>query len=133
MSAQVDRSLASTSGQVLALIDKHVDPIRFVDGDAYRHPAYHLDRAGYDVLLFDPDRRLLARFGRALELPADIGTAALATVENRVAGIDEPWRVSWQPVVRHDGVTVGYLAVGQSVEAIEQALHSLLLTLAWAA
>ena len=133
LSAQVDRSLASTSGQVLALIDEHVDPIRFVDGDAYRHAAYHLDRAGYGVLLFDPDRRLLARFGRALELPADIGTAALATVENRVAGIDEPWRVSWQPVVRHDGVTVGYLAVGQSVEAIEQALHSLLLTLAWAA
>ena len=41
--------------------------------------------------------------------------------------------MSWQPVVRHDGVTVGYLAVGQSVEAIEQALHGLLLTLAWAA
>ena len=41
--------------------------------------------------------------------------------------------MSWQPVVRHDGVSVGYLAVGQSVEAIEQALHGLLLTLAWAA
>ena len=34
LSAQVDRSLAGASGQVLALIDKHVDPITFVEGDA---------------------------------------------------------------------------------------------------
>jgi len=138
LSAQVDRSLAGASGQVLALIDKHVDPIKFVDGDAYRHATNHLNQTGYAVLLFDPERRVLARFGRALQLPADIGTTGfattgLATIDANVEGAEEPWRVSWQPVVRHDGVTVGYLAVGQSVEAIEQALHSLLLTLAWAA
>ena len=138
LSAQVDRSLAGASGQVLALIDKHVDPIKFVEGDAYRHATGHLSQTGYAVLLFDPERRGLARFGRALQLPANIGTTdlattGLATIDANVAGVEEPWRVSWQPVVRHDGVTVGYLAVGQSVEAIEQALHSLLLTLAWAA
>ena len=138
LSAQVDRSLAGASGQVLALIDKHVDPIKFVDGDAYRHATNHLGQTGYAVLLFDPERRVLARFGRALQLPAEIGitslaTTGLATIDAKVEGIEEPWRVSWQPVVRHDGVTVGYLAVGQSVEAIEQALHGLLLTLAWAA
>jgi len=133
LSAQVDRSLAGASGQVLALIDKHVDPLTFVEGDAYRHATGHLAQAGYAVLLFDPKRRLLTRFGRALDLPADIGTVDLATIDARVDGVEEPWRVSWQPVVRHDGVTVGYLAVGQSVEAIEQALHGLLLTLAWAA
>ena len=138
LSAQVDRSLAGASGQVLALIDKHVDPIKFVDGDAYRHATNHLGQTGYAVLLFDPERRVLARFGRALQLPAEIGTTSLATtglatIDATVEGIEEPWRVSWQPVVRHDGVTVGYLAVGQSVEAIEQALHGLLLTLAWAA
>jgi signal transduction histidine kinase len=133
LSAQVDRSLDAASGQVLALVDKHVDPIRFVDGDAYRHAENHLTQAGYAVVLFDPDRRLLARFGRALDLPAEAALASLSTVEARFDGVDEPWRISWQPVVRHDGVTVGYLAVGQSVEAIEQALHSLLLTLSWAA
>lgn len=133
LSAQVDRSLAGASGQVLALIDKHVDPITFVEGDAYRHATNHLGQAGYAVLLFDPERRLLARFGRALQLPTDIGTASLTTVEARLNGAEEPWRVSWRPVVRHDGVTVGFLAVAQSVEAIEQALHSLLHTLAWAA
>jgi len=138
LSAQVDRSLAGASGQVLALIDKHVDPIKFVDGDAYRHATNHLGQAGYAVLLFDPERRVLARFGRALRRSADIGTTGLATtglatIDAKVEGVEEPWRVSWQPVVRHDGVTVGYLAVGQSVEAIEQALHSLLHTLAWAA
>ena len=133
LSAQVDRSLAGASGQVLALIDKHVEPIRFVEGDAYRHATGYLSEAGYAVLLFDPERRLLARFGRALEPPAEIGSAELATIEATVGGVSEPWRVSWKPVVRHDGATVGYLAVGQSVEAIEQALHSLLLTLAWAA
>jgi signal transduction histidine kinase len=133
LSAEVDRSLAGASGQVLALLDKHVDPIKFVDGDAYRHATGHLAQAGYAVLLFNPKRRLLTRFGRALDLPADIGTVDLATIDARVDGVEEPWRVSWQPVVRHDGVTVGYLAVGQSVEAIEQALHGLLLTLAWAA
>lgn len=133
LSAQVDRSLAGASGQVLALIDKHIDPIRFVEGDAYRHATNHLGQAGYAVLLFDPERRLLARFGRALELPGDVGSVSLATVEASSNGIADPWRISWQPVVRHDGVTVGYLAVGQSVEAIEQALHSLLLTLSWAA
>ncbi|HKH69028.1 MAG TPA: hypothetical protein VKA75_16810, partial [Reyranella sp.] len=79
LSAQVDRSLAGASGQVLALIDKHVDPIKFVDGDAYRHATNHLGQTGYAVLLFDPERRVLARFGRALQLPADIGTASLAT------------------------------------------------------
>ena len=133
LSAQVDRSLAGASGQVLALIDKHVDPIKFVEGDAYRHATNHLTQAGYAVLLFDPERRLLARFGRALQLPAGIGATGLTTIEARFDGVDEPWRVSWQPVVRHDGVTVGYLAVGQSAEAVEQALHNLLLTLAWAA
>ena len=133
LSAQVDRSLAGASGQVLALIDKHVDPLTFVEGDAYRHATGHLAQAGYAVLLFNPKRRLLTRFGRALDLPADIGTVDLATIDAKVDGVEEPWRVSWQPVVRHDGVTVGYLAVGQSVEAIEQALHGLLLTLAWAA
>jgi signal transduction histidine kinase len=135
LSAQVDRSLAGASGQVLALIDKHVDPIKFVEGDAYRHATNHLGQTGYAVLLFDPERRVLARFGRALQLSADIGTTGLATTGLATidANVEESWRVSWQPVVRHDGVTVGYLAVGQSVEAIEQALHSLLLTLAWAA
>jgi len=133
LSAQVDRSLAGASGQVLALIDKHVDPIKFVEGDAYRHATNHLTQTGYAVLLFDPERRLLARFGRALQLPADMGAASLATIDANVDGVEEPRRVSWQPVVRHDGVTVGYLAVAQSVESIEQALHGLLLTLAWAA
>ena len=37
-----------------------------------------------------------------------------------------------QPAVRHDGVTVGHLVVGQSIDAVEQALHSLYLTLSWA-
>src|ERR1044072_7659578 len=132
LSAEVDRSLAGASGQVLALLDKHVDPIKFVDGDAYRHATSHLTQVGYAVLLFGPERRLLERFGRTLQVPADIGATGLTTIDAKVDGVEEPWRVSWQPVVRHDGVTVGYLAVGQSVEAIEQALHSLLLTLAWA-
>jgi hypothetical protein len=35
LSAQVDRSLSGASGQAMALIDKHVDPIKFVDNDAY--------------------------------------------------------------------------------------------------
>ena len=109
LSAQVDRSLAGASGQVLALIDKHVDPIKFVDGDAYRHATSHLTQAGYAVLLFDPQRRLLERFGRTLQAPADIGATSLATIEAKVDGVEEPWRVSWQPVVRHDGVTVDEL------------------------
>src|SRR5262245_14183207 len=133
LSAEIDRSLAGAAGQALALIDKHVDPIVFVDNDAYRHASRHLTQAGYAVLLFDPARKLLARFGRALELPADIGATSLTTLETDFDGTEEHWRVSWQPVVRHDGVTVGYLAVGQSIDAIEQALHSLFLTLLWAA
>jgi signal transduction histidine kinase len=133
LSAEVDRSLAGAAGQALALIDKHVDPIAFVDNDAYRHAARHLTQAGYAVVLFDPARKPLARFGRALELPADAGDASLSTIETDFDGTEEHWRVSWQPVVRHDGVTVGYLAVGQSIDAVEQALHSLFLTLLWAA
>ena len=31
LSAQVDRSLAGASGQAMALIDKHVEPVKFVD------------------------------------------------------------------------------------------------------
>jgi signal transduction histidine kinase len=130
---QVDRSLAGASGQAMALIDKHIDPIAFVDNDAYQHAARHLAQAGYAVVLFTPSRQPLARFGRALDLPADSsGINDLTTVETDFDGIEEHWRVSWQPVVRHDGVTVGYLAVGQSIDAVEQALHNLLLTLSWA-
>jgi signal transduction histidine kinase len=133
LSAEIDRSLAGASGQALALIDKHVDPIHFVDNDAYRHATRHLTQAGYAVLLFDPNRQLLARFGRTLELPAPPGVeATLSSLETSFDGSDEHWRLSWQPVVRHDGVTVGYLAVGQSIDAIEQALHNLYLTLLWA-
>ena len=66
LSAQVDRSLAGASGQAMALIDKHVDPIKFVDGDAYQHSSRHLSQAGYAVLLFAPSRTLLMRFGRLL-------------------------------------------------------------------
>ena len=40
LSAQVDRSLGGASGQALALIDKHVDPIKFVDNDAYQHASH---------------------------------------------------------------------------------------------
>jgi signal transduction histidine kinase len=132
LSAQVDRSLAGASGQAMALIDKHVEPIKFVDSDAYQHASRHLSQAGYAVVLFDPSRRLLTRFGRALELPAETAGAGLSTVEADFDGTEEHWRVSWQPVVRHDGVTVGYLAVGQSIDAVEQALESLFLTLLWA-
>ncbi|HYR66625.1 MAG TPA: ATP-binding protein [Reyranella sp.] len=133
LSAQVDRSLSGASGQAMALIDKHVDPIKFVDNDAYQHAQRHLTQAGYAVLLFSPARQLLARFGRALELPAETSSAAgLSTIETTFEGSDEHWRVSLQPVVRHDGVSVGYLAVGQSIDAVEQALHSLYLTLLWA-
>ena len=134
LSAQVDRSLAGASGQALALIDKHVDPIRFVDNDAYQHASRHLSQAGYAVMLFSPSRELLARFGRTLELPSDVATSTgLATVETEFDGTDEHWRISQEPVVRHDGVTVGYLTVGQSIDAVEQAMHSLYLTLLWAA
>lgn len=133
LSSQVDRSLAGASGQAMALIDKHVDPIRFVDNDAFQHASRHLSQAGYAVLLFDPSRLLLTRFGRALDLPPQpTGAARLATIETDFDGTEERWRVSWQPVVRHDGVTVGYLAVGQSIDAVEQALDSLFLTLLWA-
>ena len=133
LSAEVDRSLAGASGQAMALIDKHVDPIRFVDNDAYRHASRHLAQAGYAVVLFSPARQVLARFGHALELPAESsGAAGLSTIETTFDGTDEHWRVSWQPVVRHDGVSVGHLAVGQSIDTVEQALHSLYLTLSWA-
>jgi len=71
LAAQVDRSLAGASGQAKALIDKHVEPIRFVDNDAYRHASSYLAQTGYAVMLFDPSRRLLARFGRTLDLPVD--------------------------------------------------------------
>ena len=81
LSAEVDRSLAGASGQVLALLDKHVDPIKFVDGDAYRHATSHLTQAGYAVLLFDPERRLLERFGRTLQVPADIAATGLTTID----------------------------------------------------
>jgi signal transduction histidine kinase len=132
LSAEVDRSLAGASGQVLALIDKHAEPIRFVDNDAYQHASRHLTQAGYAVLLFDPARKPLTRFGRALALPADAGAEPLTTIETDFDGTEEHWRISWQPVIRHDGVTVGYLAVGQSIDAIEQAMHSLFMTLLWA-
>jgi len=122
LSAQVDRSLSGASGQAMALIDKHVDPIKFVDNDAYQHAARHLTQAGYAVLLFDPSRRPLARFGRALDLPPEsAGAAGLSTIETTFEGSEEHWRVALQPVVRHDGVSVGYLAVGQSIDAVEQA------------
>jgi len=133
LSGEIDRSIAGASGQALALIDKHVDPIRFLDNDAYRHATRHLTQAGYAVLLFDADRRPLARFGRTLELAAPpAAERSLDSIETSFDGSDEHWRISWQPVVRHDGVTVGYLAVGQSIDTIEQALHNLYLTLLWA-
>src|SRR5437899_12961328 len=82
LATQVDRSLSGASGQALALIDKHVEPIRFVDNDAYQHAQRHLTQAGYAVLLFSPTRQLLARFGRALDLPAATSSAAsLSTIE----------------------------------------------------
>jgi len=130
---QIDRSLAGASGQAKALIDKHVDPIRFVDTDAYRHASAYLAQTGYAVMLFDPSHKLLDRFGRSLELPAEQSSATgFSTVETLFEGNEEHWRVSLDPVIRHDGVTVGYLAVGQSIDAIEQALHNLYLTLLWA-
>jgi signal transduction histidine kinase len=133
LSAQVDRSLAGTSGQAMALIDKHVEPIKFVDSDAYQHASRHLAQAGYAVMLLSPSRQILARFGRTLELPPDQSAiVGLATIETDFEGTEEHWRVSWEPVVRHDGVTVGYLATGLSIDAVEQALHSLYLTLLWA-
>jgi len=133
LATQVDRSLTGASGQAKALIDKHVEPIRFVDNDAYRHASSYLAQTGYAVMLFEPSHKLLARFGRALELPAEHAAATgFATIEAVFEGSEEHWRVSLDPVVRHDGVTVGYLAVGQSIDAVEQALHSLYLTLLWA-
>src|SRR5881394_844121 len=132
LDAQVDRSLAGATGQVLALIDKHAEPIRFVDNDAYRHASAHLAQTGYAVMLLDPSQRLLARFGRMLDLGADQAAAGLSTIETMFEGNEEHWRVSASPVVRHDGVTVGHLVVGQSIDAVEQALHSLYLTLSWA-
>ena len=133
LSTQVDRSLAGASGQAMALIDKHVEPIKLVDGDTYQHASRHLAQAGYAVMLLSPSRQILARFGRTLELPPDqSGTVGLGTIETDFEGTEEHWRVSWEPVVRHDGVTVGYLAVGLSIDAVEQALHSLYLTLLWA-
>jgi signal transduction histidine kinase len=133
LAAQVDRSLAGASGQAKGLIDKHVDPIRFVDNDAYRHASAYLAQAGYAVMLFDPSHKLLARFGRSLELPdKPASTTGYSTVESFFEGNEEHWRVSLDPVVRHDGVTVGYLAVGQSIDAVEQALDNLYLTLLWA-
>jgi signal transduction histidine kinase len=125
--------LAGASGQAKALIDKHVDPIRFVDTDAYRHASAYLAQTGYAVMLFDPSHKLLDRFGRSLELPAEQSSATgFSTVETLFEGNEEHWRVSLDPVIRHDGVTVGYLAVGQSIDATEQALHNLYLTLLWA-
>jgi signal transduction histidine kinase len=133
LSRQVDRSLAGASGQALALIDKHANPVRFVDNDAYQHANRHLSQAGYAVLLFDPARKPLAHFGRALELPEiPTGERSVEAIETSFEGTEEHWRVSWQPVVRHDGVTVGYLAIGQSIDAVEQALYNLYLTLVWA-
>src|SRR6185369_10450511 len=89
--------------------------------DAYRHASSYLAQTGYAVMLFDPARRLLARFGRTLDLPAEqMDTTGFATVETTFEGNEEHWRISLDPVVRHDGVTVGYLAVGQSIDAVEQ-------------
>src|SRR5262245_24275570 len=80
LAAQIDRSLSGASGQAMALIDKHVEPIVFVQSDAFQHASRHLTQAGYAVLLFDPARKLLARFGRVLDLPADpSGIAGLTT------------------------------------------------------
>ena len=133
LDAQVNRSLEGASGQALALIDKHAEPIHFVDNDAYRHASAHLAQSGYAVILLDPDQRPLARFGHTLELPIEQAkTAGLSTIEARFAGNEEHWRISSRPVIRHDGVTVGHLVVGQSIDAVEQALHSLYLTLSWA-
>src|ERR1044072_7223279 len=88
LSAEVDRSLAGASGQGLALLAKHVDPIKFVDGDAYRHATSHLTQAGYAVLLFDPERRLLERFGRTLQAPAGIGAAGPTTIPAQGGGVE---------------------------------------------
>jgi len=134
LGAQVDRSLASASGQVMALIDKHAEPIAFVDSETYRHASSDLAQAGYAVSLLSPSRQSLARFGRALDLPPPepASLSDPSTVETTFEGSEEHWRVSWKPVVRHDGVTVGYLTVGFSIDAMEQALHSLYLTLLWA-
>src|SRR5690349_19814792 len=115
LDAQVDRSLEGASGQALALIDKHTEPIHFPASDAYRHASTHLAQSGYAVILLDPEYRLLAQFGRTLELPPDQArVAGLSTVETTFDGSEEHWRVSSRPVVRHDGVTVGHLVVGQS-------------------
>ncbi len=69
-------------------------------------------------------------------MPADRVDQAEAdgfsTRETRFEGTKEHWRLLQQPVVRHDGVTVGHLVVGQSIDAVEHALHSLFLTLSWA-
>ena len=103
LAAQVDRSLAGASGQAMALIDKHVEPIRFVDSDAYQHAARHLTQAGYAVMLFSPSRKPLERFGRALELPVDPSTMTdLATIETDFEGTEEHWRVSCSPWCGHD-------------------------------
>jgi signal transduction histidine kinase len=134
LDAQVDRSLEGATGQALALIDKHSEPIHFPPSDAYRHASTHLAQSGYAVILLDPGYKPLARFGRSLDLPAEQArVAGLSTIETSFEGNEEHWRVSSRPVIRHDGVTVGHLVVGQSIDAIERALHNLYLTLLWAA
>jgi heavy metal sensor kinase len=133
LDAQVDRSLDGASGQALALIDKHSEPIHFPQSDAYRHASTHLAQSGYAVILLDPQYRPLARFGHTLDLPVEQAkVAGLSTVETAFGGAEEHWRVLSRPVIRHDGVTVGHLVVGQSIDAVEQALHTLYLTLLWA-
>src|SRR5437867_548048 len=107
LSAQTDRSLNAASGEVLAVIDKHVDPIRFVEGDAYRHASIHLGQSGHSILLVTPAHQVAGRFGRPLDLPIETPAApTLSTVELASDGSQEPWRVLWQPVIRHDGVVV---------------------------
>ncbi len=73
LSAEVDRSVFGASAQVLALIDKHAEPIRFVEGDAYRHASSYLTQGGYAVLLLGPSRETLARFASNARLAGRSG------------------------------------------------------------
>src|SRR5262245_9133765 len=92
LSAQVDRSLASASWRVLARIDDTIVAITFVDSDAYRHASSDLAQAGSAVVLLSPSRRVLAGFGRGLELSAQAhATSEPATIETTLEGAEEHW------------------------------------------
>jgi signal transduction histidine kinase len=91
-----------------------------------------LAETGHAILLVTPSGQIAGGFGRPLELAVETAQSpTLSTINLPSDGVAEQWRVLWRPVIRHDGVVVGFLAVALSADAIERALANLFAGLLW--